>query len=247
MLDSGARPPGERKVHGRRTGHRLRPAQQRVLDELLPELRIDPPASGGTLTPRALFPHRPSEVWLDIGFGAGEHLAWQAETHPGVGVIGAEVFRDGLAKALRRVEDRGLTNVRLFDGDARELLAALPDASLTRVFVLFPDPWPKTRHHKRRFVQAANLDVLARVLGDGGELRLATDDPSYQRWMVVAMQRHPAFAWTARRAADWRERPADWPPTRYEQKALADGRRPMFLRYRRRPRAECLAPNAATA
>jgi len=227
---------GGRKVHGRRKGHRLRPAQQQALETLLPRVRVTLPAPGGTLDPFTLFDPGTRAVWLEVGFGAGEHLVQQAEWTPGAGLIGADIFRDGIAKCLRRVEERGLDNVRVHDGDARELIAALPEASLERVFVLFPDPWPKKRHHKRRFVQRAQLDELARVLTDGGEVRLATDDPSYQRWMVVEMQRHPAFAWTAERAADWRTRPPDWPPTRYEEKAVEQGRRPIYLRYRRRPR-----------
>jgi tRNA (guanine-N7-)-methyltransferase len=225
-----------RELHGRHKSRPLRPAQQRVMDDLLPRLRVDPPADG-PLDPRATFDRGIREVWLEVGFGAGEHLAWQAAHNPDVGVIGAEHFRDGIARLLRQVETEGLTrNVRVYPGDGRDLLDGLPAASLSRVFVLFPDPWPKRKHRKRRFVQQAQLNQLARVLRDGGELRLATDDPSYQRWMLVELQRHPAFAWTAERAADWRDRPADWPPTRYEQKAVAEGRQPIFLSYRRVPR-----------
>jgi tRNA (guanine-N7-)-methyltransferase len=222
-----------RELHGRHKSRPLRPAQQRVMDELLPCLRVDPPADG-PLDPRAAFDAGIREVWLEVGFGAGEHLAWQAAQHPDVGVIGAEHFRDGIARLLRQVESEGLSrNVRVYPGDGRDLLDVLPDAGLTRVFVLFPDPWPKTKHHKRRIVQQDQLDQIARVLVDGGELRLATDDPSYQRWMLIECQRHPAFRWTARRPSDWRERGADWPATRYEQKAVGEGRTPMFLRYRR--------------
>jgi tRNA (guanine-N7-)-methyltransferase len=225
-----------RELHGRHKSRPLRPAQQRVMDDLLPRLRVDPPATG-TLDPRASFDQGIREIWLEIGFGAGEHLAWQAAHHPETGIIGAEHFRDGIARLLRQVESDDLTrNVRVYPGDGRDLLDALPDACLTRVFVLFPDPWPKRKHHKRRFVQQAQLDQLARVLVDGGELRLATDDPSYQRWMLVELERHRAFAWTAERAADWRRRPADWPATRYEEKAVAEGRQPIFLTYRRRRR-----------
>lgn len=226
-----------RRLHGRRKGHRLRPAQQRAFAELLPKLRIVLPGEGETLAPHALFDPRPRATWLEIGFGAGEHLAWQAAHHPDVGILGAEVFQDGIAKLLRRVEDDDLRNVRIHHGDGRDLIDALPAASIERAFILFPDPWPKARHHKRRFVQQGQLDALARVLVDGGELRLATDDPGYQRWMTVELTRHPAFAWTAERAADWRERGPDWPATRYEMKALGQGRRPVYLRYRRRPRS----------
>jgi tRNA (guanine-N7-)-methyltransferase len=228
---AGRRP--HRELHGRHKGRPLRPAQQRVLDELLPELEVRLPESGH-LDPAGPFGPGIGQVWVEVGFGAGEHLAWQAAHNPNVGVIGAEHFRDGIARLLRQVETAGLTrNVRVYQGDGRDLLDALAPASLSRVFVLFPDPWPKLRHHKRRIVQQAQLDQIAHVLADGGELRLATDDPSYQRWMLVEMQRHWAFAWTAERPADWRERPADWPPTRYEEKAVAEGRQPIFLSYRR--------------
>lgn len=232
----GATFSGGRKLHGRRKGRPLRPAQQRALDELGPCLDITAPGNGTSLDPVALFPQRPRAVWLEIGFGAGEHLVAQAQAHPNVGLIGAEVFQDGIAKMLRRLEDASLSNVRIYTGDARDLFAILPDACLERIFVLFPDPWPKTKHHKRRLIQYPYLDGLARVLADDGEVRLATDDPSYQRWMAVELTRHPAFTWTARRPQDWRQRPDDWPPTRYEKKALEAGRRPVYLRYRRRPR-----------
>jgi len=227
---------GAGKLHGRRKGRPLRPAQQRALDELGPRLEIPAPDPVAGLAPGGLFPRRPRAVWLEIGFGAGEHLVAQAEQNPDVGLIGAEFFQDGIAKMLRRVEAAGLDNVRSYTGDGRDLLAALPQASIARVFILFPDPWPKRRHHKRRLIQAPYLDMLARVLADGGELRLATDDVSYQRWIAIELHRHPAFAWTARRPADWRTRPADWPATRYQQKAVEAGRTPVFLSYRRRPR-----------
>jgi tRNA (guanine-N7-)-methyltransferase len=230
--------PQRRQLHGRRKARPLRPGQQRAMEELLPRLQLPLPAEGERpLDPFAAFDPRPAALWLEIGFGAGEHLAWQAAQNPDVGLIGAEVFQDGVARLLKRVEEEGLeANVRLHHGDGRALLDLLPDACLARVFVLFPDPWPKTKHHKRRIVQQAQLDQIARVLVDGGELRLATDDPSYQRWMLIECQRHPAFQWTARRPADWQQRGADWPATRYEQKAVGEGRTPIFLRYRRVPR-----------
>lgn len=225
-----------RRLYGRRKAHALRPGQRRAMDELLPRLRIDLPAPGRRLDPAALFQPPPRSIWLEIGFGAGEHLVAQALQHADVGFIGAEVFQDGVAKLLRKVEESDLRNVRVYHGDARDLLDCLPAASIERAFVLFPDPWPKTRHHKRRFIQRRQLDMLARVLADGGELRLASDDPGYQRWMLIELSRHEAFAWTARRAGDWRERGGDWPATRYETKALSQGRRPVYLRYRRRRR-----------
>jgi tRNA (guanine-N7-)-methyltransferase len=223
-----------RTLHGRRRGKKLRAGQQSLLETLLPRLALALPlepakidlaqAFGGSLPPDG--------VWLEIGFGAGEHLVWQAEQNPGVGLIGCEPYLNGVAKCLAHIERAGLTNIRLFTDDARLLMAALPARSLSRVFVLFPDPWPKTRHHKRRFVQRETLDALADLMIPGAELRLATDDPSYLPWMVEHACIHPAFAWLAEGPADWRGRPADWPGTRYEQKMLAG--KPVFLRLQRR-------------
>lgn len=204
-------------------------------DTLLPRLSIALP-EGGTLDPRALFAPEVREIWLEIGFGGGEHLAAQAAADPKRGLIGCEVFENGIVKLLGEVKRLGLGNVRLFTDDARELIRALPERSLDRVFILFPDPWPKQRHHKRRIVSTETLDALAAAMRDGAELRLATDDRDYLAWMLERATNHRAFEWLARGPRDWRERPADWPPTRYEQKALAAGRRPSFLRFRRRPR-----------
>jgi tRNA (guanine-N7-)-methyltransferase len=170
-----------------------------------------------------------AQTWLEVGFGAGEHLFWQAERHPEIGVIGAEPYEGGTAKLLSKLAETPLANIRIHEGDAREVIEALPDASLGRVFILFPDPWPKTRHHKRRFVQTQTLDALARVLKPGAELRFATDDADYLAWALERLIAHPAFAWTAERASDWTTRPADWPQTRYEAKALHGP--PMFLRF----------------
>ncbi len=184
----------------------------------------------------ALFPHRPSAVWLEIGFGNGEHLAEQARRHPEVGFIGSEVFVNGIAALLRHIERLGLTNVRIFDDDARLLLTSLPEASITRAFLLFPDPWPKARHAKRRFVGPANLAILANLLADSAELRIATDDPGYTRWTLQHLSDRAEFSWLARRPSDWRDPPADWVETRYQRKAVAAGRRPIFLRFERRSR-----------
>jgi tRNA (guanine-N7-)-methyltransferase len=226
-------PPG--RLYGRRRARPLRAGQRRLQQELLPRLTIGLPEAG-PLDPRSLFPMPVRDVWLEIGFGAGEHLAEQAERHPDIGFIGCEVFEDGIARLLGEVVRRNLGNVRLFTDDARLLLAALPPRSIGRVFVLFPDPWPKRRHHKRRLVAPATLDLLAAAMSDGAELRLATDDRDYLAWMLEHAIAHPDFAWLARRPADWRERPDDWSPTRYEAKASAAGRVPAFLRFRRRPR-----------
>jgi tRNA (guanine-N7-)-methyltransferase len=184
------------------------------------------------IDPSGLFP-TPRPIWLEIGFGGGEHLISQAEAHPGVGLIGCEPFINGVARLLAEIDARGLENVRLVVDDARLLLEALPDQSLERIFVLFPDPWPKARHHKRRIVNPTTAAAFARLLVVGGELRLATDDPGYQRFMLETLLGRPGFGWRAERAADWRSRPADWPPTRYEQKARAAGRSPIFLSFER--------------
>ncbi|MEI6984903.1 MAG: tRNA (guanine(46)-N(7))-methyltransferase TrmB [Rhodospirillaceae bacterium] len=210
-----------------------------MLESLLPALRLERPVPGTKLDPAALFPMPVSDFWLEVGFGGGEHLAAQAVAHPGIGIIGCEPFINGVAGLLDHVEREGLGNVRIFDDDARFLLDALPDASIGRCFVLFSDPWPKKRHWERRFIGPENLERLARVLKNGAELRLASDDPGLVTWMLDQTWHHPAFAWTAQRADDWRIRPSDWPATRYEEKAVAAGRRPVFLRFCRRPVLVC--------
>jgi len=223
-----------RTLHGRRRGKKLRAGQQSLLETLLPRLALALPVAPAKIDLAEAFGGSlpPDGVWLEVGFGAGEHLVWQAEQNPGVGLIGCEPYLNGVAKCLAHIERVGLTNVRLFTDDARLLMAALPARSLSRAFVLFPDPWPKTRHHQRRFVQRDNLDRMAELMLSGAELRLATDDPSYLPWMVEHACAHPAFAWLAEGPADWRGRPADWPPTRYERKEIAG--RPAFLRLIRR-------------
>ncbi|MGF1561839.1 MAG: tRNA (guanosine(46)-N7)-methyltransferase TrmB [Geminicoccaceae bacterium] len=226
--------PPRRQIWGRRLGPRLRERQKHLLDHLLPQIALDLTATPA-LEPQALFAGKRA-IWLEIGFGGGEHLAAQARANPDVGLIGVEPFVTGVAKLLAEIENHGLRTIRLAVDDARLVLRALPDASLERVFVLFPDPWPKARHHKRRIVNDATLSDMARVLADGGELRLATDHMGYALWMLEHLQRQSAFDWLAERPVDWRARTDDWPATRYEQKAVAAGRKPVFLRYRRRAR-----------
>jgi tRNA (guanine-N7-)-methyltransferase len=222
----------QRLIYGRRKGHRLRPGRQRLLAELLPQLEVRLPEDG-VLDPARLFAQRPRTLWLEIGFGGGEHLAYQAAAHPDVGLIGCEPFIGGVARLLSLIEAQGLANIRLFADDARLLMQALPDAGLERVFILFPDPWPKARHHKRRIVNPVTAGEFVRLLRPGGELRLASDDMDYVRAMLRALRARPELQWQARRPADWRERPADWPMTRYESKAVAAGRACVFLRFRR--------------
>lgn len=228
------------RFYGRRRSRRLRPRRRALLETLLPGLRLTPPSDGAPLDPAALFARPPADIWLEVGFGAGEHLAAQARAHPEVGFIGCEPFVDGVAALLAALDDAAragapIDNVRILDDDARPLLDALPDACLGRVFLLFSDPWPKRRHHRRRVIQRATLDSLARLMRPGAELRFASDHMGYVAWTLQHMLAHPAFEWTARRPADWRQRPADWPATRYQRKALAEGRVCVYLRFARRP------------
>jgi tRNA (guanine-N7-)-methyltransferase len=228
-----------RTIYGRRQGRPLRAGRQALLDEALPRLQIELPAGDGVLAPQQLFDPLPAKLYLEIGFGGGEHLAWQAARHPEVGFVGAEYFVTGVASLLGHLAEqdcKAAARLRLYIGDARDLLECLPEALFDRIFILFPDPWPKRRHHKRRLIQPATLDLLARVLKDGGELRFATDDPGYLSWSLERLSNHPALAWQVAGPQDWRRRPADWPPTRYEEKALTAGRRAAYLRFLRRPR-----------
>jgi tRNA (guanine-N7-)-methyltransferase len=221
---------------GRRRGRALRPGQKVLIRDFLPQFVLTIPASG-KLDYRSVFGARDLSIWLEIGFGGGEHLAFQADHHPEISFIGCEVFENGIVKLLAHIKRRRFENIRVFTDDARLLIAALPPASIERVFVLFPDPWQKRRHEGRRLVSRETLDTLAGVMTDGGELRLATDDRNLLSWMLERITDHPAFKWMARRPPDWCERPADWPPTRYEEKAGDAGRMPIFLRFRRRFRS----------
>jgi tRNA (guanine-N7-)-methyltransferase len=202
------------------------------MQSLLPRLAVDlgvPPPTRLA----ALFGHATQDICLEIGFGGGEHLAAQAAAHPATGFIGCEPFINGMAKALALIEAQSLDNIRLHFGDAGDLLAWLPAASLARVDLLYPDPWPKRRHWKRRFVQEARIAEFARVVRPGGAFRFATDWPDYAAWTLERLVRSPRFAWTAERADDWR---APWPGstrTRYEAKAVEAGRAPCYLVFRR--------------
>lgn len=224
------------RFYGRRHGKRLSPRQLALLDEVLP--RLAPVVDGDRLV--ELPPHR--VLWLEIGFGGGEHLLAQAAAHPEKLLVGCEPFVEGVAKALSGIVDRGLDNVLIHAEDARPLLELLPRAAVERVFVLFPDPWPKRRHHKRRFVSRDNLDRLARVMAPGAILRVATDHMDYARWILAETLAHPAFEWTAETADDWRRPPPDHVTTRYEAKLLA-GSRPLFFEFRRRGHDADLSQN----
>jgi tRNA (guanine-N7-)-methyltransferase len=216
-----------RKLYGRRKGPKLSARQAGLRQTLLGELAYDPARD-----PLSQFPNSVKELWLEIGFGAGEHLVWQARENPAVGLIGAEPYEMGVAKILAKLDESPVNNVRLYEGDGREIIEKLPNASLGRFFLLFPDPWPKTRHHKRRFLQMEMLDQLARVLKPGAELRFATDDKSYLPYALERLMAHPEFVWLAQGPGDWKTRPPDWPPTRYETKAIKGP--PVFLRFARR-------------
>jgi tRNA (guanine-N7-)-methyltransferase len=230
MTDAAPHPDrNRRKLYGRRKGPKLSERQKGLRQTLLGELawRVGE-------EPLGQFPNTVKALWLEVGFGAGEHLVALAEQHPAVGLIGAEPYEMGMAKILTKLEEKPLNNVRLYEGDGREIIEALPDSSLSRFFLLFPDPWPKTRHHKRRFLQMEMLDQLARVLVAGGELRFATDDKSYLPYALERLMAHPAFTWTATGPKDWKTRPVGWPPTRYEAKAIKGP--PAFLRFLRGPK-----------
>ena len=207
------------QLYGRRKGPKLRDYQAELLESLLPKLTWQ--AAPGA-DPAGYFDAPVEEVWLEVGFGAGEHLHALAQAHPNIGFLGAEPFINGVAKLLAKLapDADAKARIRIHMGDARDILTALPDASLGRVMILFPDPWPKTRHHKRRFIQTETLDVIARVLKPGGQLRFASDDPGYVAYALERLIAHPAFHWTAKGAQDWRERPSDWPPSRYEAKEI---------------------------
>jgi tRNA (guanine-N7-)-methyltransferase len=204
----------------------------RLLKELLPHLCVDLTSSVSDL--RALFGGHASSCWLEIGFGSGGHLVRTAAENPNVGFIGCEPFVNGMAKALAAIEAQGLTNVRLFEGDAADLLAWLPKASVGRVFLLFPDPWPKRRHRKRRFISDQRLAALARVMQPGAELRFATDIDDYAGWTLARILRSPQFLWAAEQKASWMTPWAGWRETRYEAKAKRAGGRPIYLTFIRR-------------
>lgn len=226
--------PSMLRSFGRRHGRVLRDWESELFDTVYSRCRLTLPEGEGMLDPRSLFPQA-QDVWMEIGFGGGEHLTAQAARQPNIGFLGCEPFDKGVAKCLRSVRDGNLSNIRIYMDDARLLLARLPQGSLGRVFILFPDPWPKARHNKRRLVQPATIDLLARVIRPGGELRLASDHEDYVTWMLELMQQQEAFEWTARGPEDFLTPPPDWVPTRYQQKTEAQGRKPTFLIYRRRP------------
>ena len=226
-----------RNFHGRRHGKTLRKGQKALLETRLAELA--PKGVSWAENPdrnpielKALFPNA-REVWLEIGFGGGEHMLHTAAAHPDVGIIGCEAFINGVAMLLSGIERTGVTNLAIHPGDARDLMDVLPDESVSQVFLLYPDPWPKKRHHKRRFINSENLDQLARIMAPGSILRLATDIGDYVRHSLEVIERDGRFGWLAEHPADWRAPWPGWSGTRYEAKALLDGRTPHYLSFKK--------------
>ncbi len=225
-----------RNFYGRRKGKHLRDSQEAYLAEDLAGL--SPGAVSWEENPdrkpidlNQLFPDR--DVWLEIGFGGGEHMVHQASANPDIGIIGAEPYINGVAMLLGKIRQAGTDNIRIHPGDVRDLFDVLPDASIARAFLLYPDPWPKARHHRRRFVTPDHLEPLARVLMPGAIFRVATDIPDYVRQTLMEVPKGP-FEWLAEGPRDWRDPWPDWLSTRYEQKALREGRVPHYLTFRRR-------------
>lgn len=228
--------PARRNFHGRRHGKALKPNQRRWLAEDLPRLAlpgVGPPGSPGRApvdVARLFGDGRP--LWLEIGFGGGEHMVHQATANPGVGLIGVEIFVNGVAMALGRIRAAGVDNIRLHCGDVRDLMELLPAGCVARAFLLYPDPWPKARHHRRRFVTPEHLAPLARILVPGAEFRVATDIPDYVRQTLEEVPR-AGFLPEVADPESWHVPWPDWCPTRYEAKALREGRRPHYLTFRR--------------
>ena len=214
------------RLYGRAKGRPLRRVQQGLMDTLYPKIEI----SEDPLAGLSAF----DEVWLEIGFGGSEHLIWQAQHNSNVAVLGAEPFLNGAAKAVAGVDELGLENVRLYQGDGRWIMDNLPNSSLDCLFVLFPDPWPKSRHNKRRIINPEFLEETHRILKPGGRFRFASDIISYVDWTLTRIHAHGGFTWPARMLSDWRTRPEDWPGTRYEAKAFREGRSCHYFEFLRK-------------
>ncbi|MBN9241301.1 MAG: tRNA (guanosine(46)-N7)-methyltransferase TrmB [Mesorhizobium sp.] len=217
---------------GRRHGKGLRPAQAAALDSGLARYVLDL-AESAPADMRALFGAEVSALRLEIGFGGGEHLLHEVAARPATGFIGVEPFVNGMAKAMTAAQRESPANLRVYDDDATRLLDWLPPASLDGIDLFYPDPWPKKRHWKRRFVNAANLDRFARALKPGGRFRFASDIDSYVNWTLLACRAHGAFTWQAASSRDWHDAYPGWPGTRYEAKAIREGRRPAYLTFLR--------------
>ena len=233
------------KFFGRRKGRVIRKTKSTLLESFLPAIKID---ENTVFDKKTMFGKPVEKINLEIGFGDGVHLAGQALNNPDIGFIGIEVFKNGVANLLTLITgikdgkdlpnqikllDNREDNIRVFDDDAKLLFDTIPDGFVDRVFLLFPDPWPKKRHASRRFVNENNLKALARIIKKGGILRIATDHKVYKSWTLRTMHNCPDFKWTAKTSADWRNEPADWVKTKYQQKAIREGRKPVFFEYER--------------
>jgi tRNA (guanine-N7-)-methyltransferase len=226
-VDGREGPIPARALYGRSRGKALRKGQKRLLAEALPLFSIAP----NDLAEGRVFTQKPGEVWLEIGFGAGEHLVEQAKANPDVGILGCEPFLNGIVAALASLKREDVSNVRLRHGDAQAVIEAVPDAFFSRVFVLYPDPWPKRRHNKRRLIAQGVIDALARVMRKGAELRFATDIDDYAGWTLARFLASQHFRWAAAQADEWRRPWPEWRPTRYEAKARSENRRSVYLTF----------------
>jgi tRNA (guanine-N7-)-methyltransferase len=224
-------PQNKRILYGRRQGHKLHPRQQQLVEARLPELQPDLTAPQA---PADWFDSPKTGYHLEVGFGGGEHVAARAKAAPDIGFIACEPFINGVAKLLIEIDENALHNIAVHNDDARDVMAALPDACLAQAYLLYPDPWPKKRHHKRRFISAENLDQLFRILKPGAGFLVASDIADYLNWTLIHMRAHGGFDWQAKTAADWQATPEGWPGTRYEAKAIREGRVPGYLRFTRR-------------
>lgn len=233
---SGAKPDKVPLIrsYGRRRTKGLRPLRAGAMDDILPQMQIVLPEGDQPIDPASFFDRPVKEVWFEIGFGNGEHLLHQALNNPDIGLIGCEPFMNGVSALCVDIKEKGVKNIRIWPDDARLLMSRLKPHSLDRLFLLHPDPWPKTRHHKRRFVQTETLDQLAQLLKPGALFRMATDHVALAVWLLEKTYFHPAFKWLATCAEDWRLPPADWPKTRYGQKGLKQGRPPTYFSFERR-------------
>ena len=225
-----------KRFYGRRRTRSLRQKEKDLMKTFLPEIEIVPSSDGTFLDLSTYFGKSTQQFCLEVGFGKGEHLLWQAQNIEDVGFIGAEPFLNGVASLLSKIKEKNINNIRIFPDTVSQILHSLPSQSINKVFVLFPDPWPKSRHQKRRLINIETLDIFARIMTDDAELRLATDDAEYASWMLRLGLSHKSFEWTALRPDDWRIRPSDWPLTRYEEKNRSGGLGPVYLRFVRLPR-----------
>lgn len=224
-----------RNLYGRRSGHKLRDNRALLMRDRLSVYAALPDNTPGNIDINSLFPEA-SDLWLEVGFGAGEHVAAQALNNPNTGILACEHYLNGVASCLSHIENNELKNVRLHNGDARDLMDRLPDASVGRVFLLYPDPWPKARHHKRRFINPENLDEFARIMREGATLRVASDIPDYIEWTLEHLAERDEFTLLGDPATEFRVPWSDWPGTRYEAKALREGRVPAYLTFERNAR-----------